>query len=61
MTGIKQWQIKPGTTMIIGKAAPQFEYGDQYREEQNRFLFFSLGNMDLYYDYFFRIFIKKRP
>ncbi len=47
--------------MIIGKAAPQFEYGDQYREEQNRFLFFSLGNMDLYYDYFFRIFIKKRP
>jgi len=47
--------------MIIGKAAPQFEYGDQYRAEQNRFLLFSLGNMDLYYDFFFRIFIKKRP
>ncbi|MFP1779985.1 RHS repeat domain-containing protein, partial [Lonsdalea quercina] len=30
MTGIKQWQIKPGTTMIRGRAAPQFEYGSQY-------------------------------
>ncbi|UXK11311.1 hypothetical protein NYP80_02605 [Erwinia pyrifoliae] len=30
MTGIKQWQIKPGTGMIKGRAAPQFEYGAQY-------------------------------
>ena len=30
MTGIKQWQIKPYTTMIRGRAAPQFEYGAQY-------------------------------
>ena len=30
MTGIKQWQIKPGTTMVSGKASPQFWHGDQY-------------------------------
>lgn len=28
--GIKQWKIKEGTTMIIGKVAPQLEQGDQY-------------------------------
>ncbi|WP_168395642.1 hypothetical protein [Erwinia amylovora] len=26
MTGIKKWQIKPGTLMIKGRASPQFEY-----------------------------------
>ena len=30
MTGIKQWQIKPGTTMITGKVAPQLGFGEQY-------------------------------
>ncbi|WP_230545023.1 hypothetical protein, partial [Yersinia pseudotuberculosis] len=30
MTGIKQWQITPNTTIIRGRAAPQFEYGSQY-------------------------------
>ncbi|MBN3066304.1 hypothetical protein H5A21_20060 [Pectobacterium aquaticum] len=30
MTGIKQWQIAPGTTILRGKAAPQFEYGSQF-------------------------------
>lgn len=30
MEGIKQWKIKEGTTMIIGKSAPQLEQGAQY-------------------------------
>lgn len=30
MTGMKQWQITPGTTVIRGRAGPQFEYGAQY-------------------------------
>ncbi|MDU4291732.1 MAG: RHS repeat-associated core domain-containing protein [Mixta calida] len=30
MTGIKQWQIKPSTTMVKGRAAPQLEYGAHY-------------------------------
>ncbi|MGX9273043.1 hypothetical protein ACWXWK_07920 [Pantoea ananatis] len=30
MTGIKQWQIRPCTIMIKGRAAAQFEYGAQY-------------------------------
>jgi len=35
-TGIKEWQIKPGTTMMRGRAVPQFEYGFLYSggEEQ---------------------------
>jgi len=36
MTGIKQWQIKPGSTIIRGRAAPQFDHGPQFSggEEQ---------------------------
>jgi hypothetical protein len=36
MEGIKQWKIKEGTTIIIGKAAPQLKKGAQYigRAEQ---------------------------
>jgi len=36
MTGIKQWQIKPNSTIIRGRAAPQFEYGSHFSggEEQ---------------------------
>jgi len=30
MTGIKQWQITPGTTIIRGRAASQFDEGPQY-------------------------------
>ena len=30
MTGIKQWKIKPETTMIKGKVAPQLNEGPQY-------------------------------
>jgi len=30
MTGIKQWQITPGTTIIRGRAAPQFAEGSRY-------------------------------
>ena len=30
MTGIQQFQVKPGTTMITGSAAAQLEYGSQY-------------------------------
>jgi len=30
MTGIKQWQITPGTIIIRGKAAPQLGKGSQY-------------------------------
>ncbi|TDB41616.1 RHS repeat domain-containing protein, partial [Photorhabdus khanii] len=30
MTGIKQWQITPGTAIIKGRAAPQLEYGSLY-------------------------------
>jgi hypothetical protein len=47
MTGIKQWQIKPGSTTIRGRAAPQFSGGEE------KILSCSLGNMELYYDFFF--------
>jgi len=30
MTGIQQWQITPGTTILRGYAAPQLGYGPQY-------------------------------
>ena len=30
MTGLKQWQITPGTTVIRGTVAPQLKYGAQY-------------------------------
>ncbi|MDX3905609.1 MAG: LysM peptidoglycan-binding domain-containing protein [Pigmentiphaga sp.] len=30
MTGIQQWQVKPGTTYLRGIAAPQFDFGLQY-------------------------------
>ena len=30
MAGIKQWQIKPGTTIIKGKVRPQLSEGTQY-------------------------------
>ncbi|MCZ8195914.1 MAG: hypothetical protein O9253_02465 [Aquidulcibacter sp.] len=30
MTGIKQWQIAPGTTVLRGLTAPQLSYGNQY-------------------------------
>ncbi len=30
VTGIKQWKIEPGTTLIKGKSAPQFNFGSQY-------------------------------
>ncbi|MFL0504205.1 hypothetical protein ACH0B5_00530 [Ureibacillus sp. 179-F W5.1 NHS] len=30
MTGIQQWQVKPDTIIIKGKAGPQFQMGDQY-------------------------------
>ena len=30
MTGIKQWKIKPETTMIKGKVTPQLNEGPQY-------------------------------
>ena len=30
MAGIKQWQIKPGTTIIKGKVGPQLSEGTQY-------------------------------
>jgi hypothetical protein len=30
MTGMAQWQIKPGTTYISGKVGPQLQFGSQY-------------------------------
>jgi hypothetical protein len=30
MTGISQWQIKPGTTMIKGQVGPQLQFGSQF-------------------------------
>ncbi len=30
MTGIKQWQIAPGTTYLRGRVGPQLQYGPQY-------------------------------
>ena len=30
MTGIQQWQVKPDTIIIKGKAGPQFQIGNQY-------------------------------
>jgi RHS repeat-associated protein len=30
MTGIAQWQIQPGTTIIRGQVAPQLQFGPQY-------------------------------
>ena len=30
MTGIQQWQVKPDTIIIKGKAGPQYQMGDQY-------------------------------
>lgn len=30
MTGIQQWQVKPDTIIIKGKAGPQFPMGNQY-------------------------------
>jgi hypothetical protein len=30
MSGIKQWQIKQGTTILRGNAAPQLKFGPQY-------------------------------
>ncbi|WP_146548949.1 T7SS effector LXG polymorphic toxin [Rummeliibacillus suwonensis] len=30
MTGIQQWQVKPDTIIIKGKAGPQFQMGNQY-------------------------------
>jgi len=37
MTGIKQWQIKPETTMIRGRVAPQFKYGAKYNGGAEQF------------------------
>ncbi|MFJ7825485.1 hypothetical protein [Psychrobacillus sp. NPDC096623] len=30
MKGIQQWQVKPDTIIIKGKAGPQYQIGDQY-------------------------------
>ena len=30
MTGIRQWQVVPGTTIFRGTVAPQLNYGSQY-------------------------------
>lgn len=30
MTGIQQFQVNPGTVMLKGNAAPQFQFGSQY-------------------------------
>ena len=30
MTGLQQFQVKSGTPMITGNAAPQLNYGAQY-------------------------------
>ena len=48
--GIKQWKIKPSTTIIRGRAAAQYEYGAQYKGGAEQILFFSPGNMGLYYE-----------
>jgi RHS repeat-associated protein len=36
MTGISQWQIKPGTTMISGQVAPQLQFGAQFTGGANQ-------------------------
>lgn len=34
---IKQWQIKPGSTIIRGRAAPQCEHGPQFSGAEENF------------------------
>lgn len=45
MTGIQQFQVKPGITMIKGKAAPQFDFGNQYIGGETQWYINNLDNL----------------
>lgn len=45
MTGIQQFQVKSGTTMIIGAAAPQLSFGGQYTGGANQWYINNLGDL----------------
>ena len=45
MTGIQQFQVRPETTMIIGNAAVQMEYGSQYVGGANQWYINSLEDL----------------
>ena len=45
MTGIQQFQVRPATTMIIGNAAAQMEYGSQYVGGANQWYINSLEDL----------------
>ena len=45
MTGIRQFQINPGTIIIAGRAAPQLEYGSQYVGGANQWYINSLEDL----------------
>jgi len=45
MTGIKQWQIKPGTPIIKGTVAPKFQYGSQYVGGETQWYINNIDNL----------------
>lgn len=47
MTGIQQFQVKNGTTMITGKVAPQLSFGSQYIGGGNQWYINSLEDLTI--------------
>ena len=45
MTGIQQWQVKPDTIIIKGKAGPQFQMGNQYIGEVEQWYITNLDDL----------------
>ena len=45
MTGIQQFQVKNGTTMITGAAAPQYRFGTQYTGRANQWYINNLEDL----------------
>lgn len=45
MTGIQQWQIRPGTIIIKGNAGPQFQYGSEYIGGMEQWYINNLDNL----------------
>lgn len=45
MTGIQQFKVKNGTTMLTGTAAPQASFGSQYTGGANQWYINSLEDL----------------
>lgn len=45
MSGIKQWRVEPGATMIIGEAAPQFQFGFRYVGGEKQWYITNLNHL----------------